>query len=61
MFKTLRPRFVNICRYGFKSQARNEDLKSMNFFHIVTSILVNDSFFCSSFNHSFVYIERAPI
>ena len=37
--------FVNIYRYVFKPPARNRDLKSMSFVHIVTSILVNDSFF----------------
>jgi len=36
---------MNIYRYGFKSPARNGDLKSMSSVHIVTSILVTDSFF----------------
>jgi len=40
---------VNIYRYGFKSPARNGDLKSMSFVHIATSTLVNGSFFCSNF------------
>ena len=45
IFKTFHRCFVNIYRYGFKSPARNWDLKSMSFVHIVTSILVTDSFF----------------
>jgi len=50
IFKTFHRCFVNIYRYGFKSPARNGDLKSMSFVLNVTSILVNDSFFfCSSF------------
>jgi len=36
---------VNIYRYGFKTPARNLDLKSKSFVHIVTSILGDDSFF----------------
>ena len=49
IFKTFHRCFVNIYRYGVKSPARTEALKSMSSVHIVTSILVNDSFFCSSF------------
>jgi len=44
MFKTFHRRFVNIYRCSFKPTARNGDLKSMGFVHIVTSILVDDSF-----------------
>ena len=36
---------MNIYRQGFKSPARNEDLKSMSFVHILTFILVDGSFF----------------
>jgi len=32
-------------RNSFKSPARNGDLKSMSFIHIVTSMLVDDSYF----------------
>ena len=46
IFKTFHWCFVNI---QFKSPARNGDLKSMSFVHIVKSILVNDSFFGPSF------------
>jgi len=49
IFKIFHRCVVNIYRYGFKSPARNGDLKSMSFVHMVTSILVDDSFFCSSF------------
>jgi len=38
--KTFHRCFVNIYRYGFKSPARNGDLKSMSFVYIVTSISV---------------------
>jgi len=44
IFKTFYWCLVNIYRYGFKSPARNRDLKSMSFVHIVTSMLVDDSF-----------------
>jgi len=36
---------MNIYRYGFKSPAKDGDLKSMNVVRYVTSTLVNDSFF----------------
>ena len=49
VFKIFHRCFVNIYRYGFKTPARNRDLKLMSFVHIVMSILVYDSFFCSSF------------
>jgi len=45
IIKAFRRCFMNIYRYGFKSPARNGDLKSMSSVHIVTSILLNDSFF----------------
>ena len=55
LFKTFHQRIVNIYRYGFKSPARDGDLKSMNVVRYVTSTLVNDSFFfCSSFFVSLV-------
>jgi len=44
IFKALHRCFVNIYLYGFKSPERNGDLKSMSFFHNVTSMLVNDTF-----------------
>jgi len=40
-----------------KSPERNGDLKSMSFVHIVTSILVNDSFLDQDF---FVSILQKP-
>ena len=45
ILKTFHRCFFNIHRYVFKSPARNGDLHSMSFVHIVTSMLVNDSFF----------------
>jgi len=45
IFKTFHRCFVNIYRYGSKPPARNGVLESVTFVHIVTSILVNDSFF----------------
>ena len=38
IFKTLHRCFVNIYGYGFESPARNGDLKSVHFVHIVTAI-----------------------
>jgi len=55
IFKTFHRRFVNIYRYGFRSPARNGDLKSVSLVHIVTSILVNDSFF---FAQAFFYYNN---
>ena len=49
IFKTFHRCFVNIYRCGFESPARNGELKSMSFVHSVSSILVDNSFFCPSF------------
>jgi len=59
IFKTFHRCFVNIYRHGFKSLARI-DLKSMHFVHVVTSILVNHSYFCWScfcFNNANTWIR----
>jgi len=56
VFRSFHRCVVNIYRYGFKSPARHGDLKSVSFVHIVTSILVNDSFLCSSFFVSMIQI-----
>ena len=58
IFKTFRRCFLNIYRYGFKSPARNGELKFMSFVHIVTSILVNDSFFAQTFFVSIIQIRQ---
>jgi len=74
IFKTFHRCFVNIYWGGFKSPARNGELKSMSFVHIVTSILGCRFVFlfqlykhCTSvrsfffpINDSFIYIKRAP-
>jgi len=45
IFKIFHRDFVNIYRQCFNSPARNVDLKPMSSLHIMTSILVDDSFF----------------
>ena len=56
IFKAFHRCFVNIYRYGFKSPARNGDLKSMSFVHDVASVLVNESFFAQAFFVSMIQI-----
>ena len=60
IFKTFYRCFVNIYWYGLKSPARNKNLKSVRFVHIVTSILVNQFFLKENVRYP-VWTCRDPI